>query len=361
MKSYQYYLGIDLHKRYSQVCAVNGSGKVIENTKLENRDKILFPFFSQYQGQSQAVVEAIGFNGWLIEILERKFKIPTVIANPVKVKAIASAKIKTDRIDSETLAQLLRGDLIPSVYRPVPRDQKLKDLLRYRFRLVRYQTSLKNTIHTLLRIERVDHSFSDLFGKKGKKFIRELKLPTDKEEMLKTYLGLLESIQVKVKGLNERVTQIAKDDKRAERLTHVPGIGYLTALIIASEVGDIHRFPSAKHLTAYAGLVPSTHSSGGTTYHGRITKTGSKMLRWSLVEAAHRTVNSSTCSPRLRKWFDQVCKRGGKKKAIVALARKLLTLSYYLWKKKEEYLSNYPKAGKPVVRTGDKSVPRDVD
>jgi len=352
MNSYQYYLGIDLHKRYSQVCAVNNSGKVIENTELENQDKILFPFFAQYQNKSQAVVEAIGFNGWLIDLLEKRFKIPTVIANPVKVKAIASAKIKTDKIDSETLAQLLRGNLIPSVYRPVPRDQKLKDLLRYRFRLVRYQTSLKNTIHTLLRRERVDHSFSDLFGKKGKEFLRELKLLADKKEMLETYLRILEPIQAKVKGLNLRIAEIAKDDKRAERLTHVPGIGYLTALVIVSEIGDVHRFPSAKHLVAYAGLVPSTHSSGGTTYQGRITKTGSKILRWALVEAAHRTVNSSTCSPRLRKWFDQVCKRGGKKKAIVALARKLLTLAYYLWKKREEYLSNYPKAGKPVVRTG---------
>lgn len=355
MKSYQYYLGIDLHKRYSQVCAVNSSGVVVENTKLDNQDEILFPFFSQYQSRSQAVVEAIGFNGWLIEILEKRFAIPTIIANPIKVKAIASAKIKTDKIDSETLAQLLRGNLIPSVYRPTPKDQKLKDLLRYRFRLVRYQTSLKNTIHTLLRKARIDHPFSDLFGRKGKEFLRELKLSADEREALNTYLGILEPIQEKVKGLNERITQTAKDDARTERLTHVPGIGYLTALIIVSEVGEIHRFPSAKHLAAYAGLVPSTHSSGGTTYHGRITKTGSKMLRWALVEAAHRTVNSKTCSPKLREWFNQVCKRGGKKKAIIALARKLLTLTYYLWKKKEEYLSNYPKAGKPVVRTGDKS------
>jgi transposase len=353
MKSYQYYLGIDLHKRYSQVCAVNGSGEVVENIKLDNKDEILFPFFSQYQHKSQAVVEAIGFNGWLIDILEKRFKIPTVIANPVKVKAIASAKIKTDKIDSEILAQLLRGNLIPSVYRPTPRDQQLKDLLRYRFRLVRYQTSLKNTIHTLLRRARIDHPFSDLFGKRGKQFLKELKLVPDKREALTTYLGILEPIQEKIKELNLKVTQVAKEDKRAKRLTHLPGIGYLTALVIVSEVGDINRFPSAKHLVAYAGLVPSTHSSGGTTYQGRITKTGSKILRWALVEAAHRTVNSSTCSPRLRKWFNQVCHRGGKKKAIVALARKLLTLSYYLWKKKEEYLSSYPKAGKPVVRTGD--------
>lgn len=360
MNDYQYYLGIDLHKRFSQVCSVDVSGKVVENTKLENQDKVLFPFFTQYQGKSQAVVEAIGFNGWLIDLLEKKFEIPTIIANPVKVKAIASAKIKTDKIDSETLAQLLRGNLIPSVYRPVPRDQKLKDLLRYRFRLVRYQTSLKNTIHTLLRRERVDHGFSDLFGKKGKIFLKDLVLPADKKEMLETYLDILEPIQLKVKDLNARITEIAKKDRRAEKLTHVPGIGYLTGLIIVSEIGNIHRFPSAKHLVAYAGLTPSVHSSGGTSYHGRITKTGSKILRWALVEAAHRTVNSSTCSPRLRKWYEGVCKRGGKKKAIVALARKLLTLSYYLWKKQEEYLANYPKAGKPEVRSGD-LVPRDVD
>ncbi|MBN1263124.1 MAG: IS110 family transposase [Candidatus Pacebacteria bacterium] len=165
------------------------------------------------------------------------------------------------------------------------------------------------------------------------------------------------TIQDKVKGLDAKITEIAKKDKRAARLTHVPGIGYLAALIIASEIGDVHRFPSAKHLVAYAGLVPSVHSSGGTTYQGRITKTGSKILRWALVEAARRTVNSSTCSPRLRKWYEEVCKRGGKKKAIVALARKLLTLAYYLWKRKEEYLSNYPKAGKPEVRSGGESPP----
>ena len=106
MRKYSFYLGIDLHKKFSQVCATDDEGKVLENVKLKNDDEVLFPFFKKYKAKSQAVIEAIGFNGWLIDILEEKFKIPVTIANPLKVKAIAAAKIKTDSIDAHTLADL---------------------------------------------------------------------------------------------------------------------------------------------------------------------------------------------------------------------------------------------------------------
>jgi len=353
MNKYNYYLGIDLHKKFSQVCVINNQAEVLENQKLENTDEVLFPFFLKYQNQGQAVVEAIGFNGWLIDILEQKFNIPVTIAHPFKVKAIASAKIKTDKIDAHTLADLLRVNLIPSVYRPIRKDRDLKDLIRFRFKLVKYQTSLKNSIHTVLRVERIDHPYSDLFGTKGSAFLKQLELKPEKKEVLDTYLNLLEQIQVKTKELYQRITDLAKQDNRAARLVSIPGIGYLTALAIVSEIGDINRFPSASRLCSYAGLIPSLHASGGSSYYGRITKTGSRILRWALVECAHRTIHSSTCSSNLRDWFNNLSKRGGKKKATVALARKLLTLCYYLWKGKEKYLTNYPKAGKAVVRTGN--------
>jgi len=140
----------------------------------------------------------------------------------------------------------------------------------------------------------ITHDFSDLFGKEGKDFLCSLPLPEIYRMALDGYLSVLDQLEQQIKVVNKKIAVSAKDDEDARLLVAIPGVGYYSALLIKSEIGDINRFPSAKQLCSYAGLIPSTYSSGNTTFHGHITKQGSRWLRWILAEAIGHCVANGT-------------------------------------------------------------------
>jgi len=142
--------------------------------------------------------------------------------------------------------------------------------------------------------------------------------------------------------VSERVRITAEQDRRASRLLSIYGIGRWTALLIVSEIGEIGRFPSAKHLCSYAGLVPSVHVSGNTSYTGHLTKQGSKWLRWALVEAAHHAIRK----PPYRDFYQKTAKRRGKAIATVAVARKILKAIYHVLRKEEKSLPRDEEKGR---------------
>jgi transposase len=331
------YFGVDYHKKYSHGTIMTESGKILKQGRFSNHRESVGQFLDGYGGDScLSVLEAT--RNWTVmhDILE-ELTSDVTLAHPLKVKAIAEAKIKTDKIDSATLAHLLRCDLVPAAYVCSPQARIIKNLLRHRMFLVRVQTMVKNRIHVLLDRNPEVHSrrsCSGFFTQIGIAELKQVKLPKYDRYILDSELALLEHLQSQIKQADIWLSGVGKKDERVKHLMSIPGIGRAFALLIVSEIDDIERFRSDKKLHAYAGLVPSTYSSGGRTFHGRIIKAANKYLRWSMVEAVWPAIRKDT---GLNQFYKRIARRKGANPAKVATARRLLTIVYKILKENREY------------------------
>jgi transposase len=323
---YQHYLGVDLHRRRSYVVLMDAQGKISDQRRLPN--DAMSDYIAQLPASTFAVLEATGNWSYMYDILEAGTA-EVVLAHPRRVRAIAAAKVKTDKIDATTLAHLARADLLPTAYAPPIEIRELRDLVRHRSKLVRERTRLKNRIHTILSRYNLHSPWTDLFGKKGRAFLDDIRnhLSSIHQMMLDDYLDLIDGLNERIKSVNKFIRAWAKDDPRAQLLISMPGIGIYSAAVIVADIGDIKRFDGPKQLCSYAGLVPSTRSSDTHVRHGRITKEGSPWLRWIMVSAAQR---APCASPRLALFYERTLQQHGKKTARVALARKMLSIVYYM-------------------------------
>lgn len=332
------YAGIDLHKRFSQIAVIDQEGELLKSERVENNTEEFSEFLNEIGEPLEAVIEATGNWFWLLDLLEEG-NIKTTLAHPLKTKAIASAKIKTDSIDAETLAQLLRTNLVPESYIATQKERELRDLLRYRWSLVRERTLLKNKIHSILAKFNLGLDFegTDLFGKKGREHLTKKTLTQLKplyQRIVQEYLSLIDAYEKRVKKADKEVEKEAKLDRQTKLLLTIPGVGYQTALLLSVEIGNFTRFKSAKQVVGYVGLAPSTYASAGKTRHGRITKLGNPYVRWALVQTAHRIVRAD---PYLKEFYERITKRSGTKKAKVAVARKVLVSAYYMIERNQRY------------------------
>lgn len=332
------YVGIDLHKKGFTACILDQAGQVLHADGYKNSSREIETLLSVCDSPS-FVIEATQNWMWMVRILQEK-GLPVVLAHPLRTKAIASARIKTDELDAKTLAHLLRADLVPMSYIPTIKEQEDRDLSRARCQLVKQQTWIKNQIHSLLTKENLIPPVTDLFGTKGRVWLKEQKLSENKGLILKQMLLLLEDVKGKIATLDKQIEKRARDNRRVEILKSIPGIGTITAFVLAAEIGDPKRFPSGKKLAAYLGLVPSLYQSGSTKRLGSITKLGSPYARWILVQAAHRLVRSDI---NTKLFYQALSARRGKKKAIVAVARKLAELSWRLLVDNRKYEVRMPR------------------
>jgi transposase len=323
-----HYVGVDYHKKSSYVTVMDERGKVVKEGQIANTQEALAALLDGTAQGASAVLEA-GRNwpvmyDWLEELVDE-----VTLAHPAKVRVIAEAKVKTDRIDSRMLAHLLRADLIPAAYVPGPVTREQRRRLRQRMFLVRLSTMVKNRIHTLVdrhpELSRQAGDWSDLFGKAGRAWLEQLELPAGEAHLLRTDLDLLTAIQEHIKAGNRWVAQLARKDARAKLLATLPGIGDFFAVLLAVEIDDVHRFSRPQKLTAYAGLVPSTYASGGYVHHGRITKRGNKWIRWACIEAVYPAIRQD---PALRALYERLKTAKGANVAKVAVAKRLLAIAY---------------------------------
>jgi transposase len=328
------FVGMDLHKNYLQIAVMNVKGKVLENSRIKNNLNHVGRFFDEnINGEKVRVVmesSSVWYN--IYSYLSEEKHLNVVLSNPVKTRAIASAKIKTDKLDAAKLANLLRGGYIAECYVPDRRIMDLRELVRHRAALVRMRTKLKNKIHSIvlmkgIQISSKHCSFTHAYNE-------ELEALNDYR--INGYLHLIESLDSEIKDISKKILMLAKEDEMASLLMTIPGIGYYSALLIVSEIGDIDRFPDSYHLCSYAGLVPSTHSSGGITYHGSITKRGSKYLRWIMLECARAHIRTNKKS-NITQFYTRLAKIKGSSKAAVAAASKLLKIVFWVMKEKRKY------------------------
>ena len=272
----------------------------------------------------------------IYEYLSEERKLDVSLSNPFKTRAIASAKIKTDKLDAVKLADLLRGGYIAECYVPDRWIMDLRQLVRHRITLVRMRTKLKNKIHGITLMQGVKITTDGTPTTKfSNSYIQKLKELNDYR--IDAYLRLIDSLDLEIKKVSKEIQSRAEKEDMAKLLVTIPGIVYYSALLILSEIGNINRFPDSYHLCSYAGLVPLTHSSGGITYHGAITKTGSKHLRWIMIECvrAHIRLNKDS---NITRFYTRLAKRkGNNSKAAVAAASKLLKVVYWIMKEKRKY------------------------
>jgi len=322
----KYFVGLDIHKEEIQGCVINDQGEVISNQRFLNTTKALDYFLEKQDKDTAFVMEACGMYEPIYDRIEEQ-GYEVTLAHPLKVKAIAYSKKKTDEIDAKILADLLRVKLIPESYVPPKHVRFRRSIIRNRTYLVRQRSNLKHHTHSILLKNGIKAKYTDIFGKGGMEWLTKIELPYADRLALDNILSIVNTFNQKIELSDDLINGIVKNDKQVNKLLTIPGIGNYLALLITSEIDDVKRFRTAKKLCAYVGIVPAVYQSGNTTKIGSITKLGSSLVRWGLVEAAQRAIVSDK---HFKEMFEKLEKRKGRQKAIVAIARKMLTYIYIM-------------------------------
>ena len=318
-------VGIDLHRSRSHVAVIDEGGDVLLSRRIINDPETFLALLAEIDGECRIALEATYGWEWLADVLQDA-GYELHLAHPLRTKAIASARVKTDAVDAKTLAHLLRTDLLPEAY-IAPRELRdLRDLLRHRVALTRMRAALKNRVGAILAKHGIARPYSDMFGPGGTRFLGELELREAPRRRLDSTLALIDDFTREIEQTTREIETRAKHDPYVEVLCQIRGVGRYIAMLVIAEVGDITRFATARRLCAWAGMTPTVRSSDMRTRLGHISHQGSPALRWALVEAAQ---HAATGGGPLRQTFEQIAKRRGRQVAKVAVARKILTLCFY--------------------------------
>jgi len=318
------YVGIDVHRKRSQVAVVTEDGAVQLNKNVVNGSEPFLRLIGDLPAGTPVAFEAAFGWSWLADLLE-DHGFDTHMVHPLRCKAIASARLKNDKVDAAILGQLLRADLLPEAWIAPAKVRQLRALIRHRISLVRLGTQLRNRIHAVAADHGYDRSASYWTGP-GRGWLAELDLPATSREIVTDCLAVIDGLAPIIDRLDSELHQHAKADPRARVLTTLPGVGEFTALVMLAEIGDISRFGSARKLAAWAGLTPTVRGSDLKVRHGRISKQGSAWLRWAMNQAAQ----TAKRSPQFSASYAAIAKRRGKNIATIAIARKLLTRAWHL-------------------------------
>ena len=325
-----------MHRKRSQVAVVTGDGTVELNKNVVNGSEPMLRLIGDLPPGTPVAFEAAFGWGWLAALLE-DYGFEAHLVHPLRCKAIASARLKNDKVDAATLAQLLRADLLPEAWIAPPAVRQLRALLRHRAGLVRLGTQQRNRIHAVVADFGYDRSGSYLSGP-GRGWLAGLDLPAVSREVVADCLAVIDGLAPVTGRIDGELRQHAKTDPRVKVLTTLPGAVQFTALVMLAETGDITRFPNARKLASWAGLTPTVRGSDRTVRHGHISKQGSAWLRWVLNQAAQ----TAKRSPEFAATYQTIAKKRGKKIATIAVARKLLTRAGHLLADMQATSANEP-------------------
>lgn len=321
------YVGLDVHRKRTQVAILDEDGEELLNRNVVNDPSEITNILGELDAGTAVAFEAAYGWGWLAELLE-ELGLDAHLAHPARCKAIASARLKNDKVDARMLAHLLRTDLLAEAWIAPKEIRDVRALLRHRISLVRARTSLQSRIRAVLADQGIRVDVAGLWSSEGRTWLAALDLPPARRAIVDDCLGCIDALNVPIKRLESEIRRSPRDDPRVEALTKLYGIGPLTAMLLVAEIGDIARFASSRKLCAWAGLTPSVRNSDRTVRHGHITKQGSAHVRWAMVEAAHVAKQK----PPFERFFVETAQRRGRKIATVAVARKLLARCFHVLK-----------------------------
>jgi transposase len=332
-------IGLDVHREFAEV-AIWEDGIVRLAGRIETTPEALRLFAGSLCKQDEVAIEATCNTHAIARLLERHVG-RVVVSNPRKTRAIAEAKVKTDKVDAQVLAQLLAAGFLPSVWIADEETQSLRRQVARRAHIVRQRTRLKNRVQAILHRNLVPRCpAADLFGLKGRRWLAEQELPLDERRSVEALLRQLDFHAEELRLIDADLARVALDRAEVKRLMTIPGVDATVALSIVAAVGDFGRFRSPDKLVSYLGLNPRVRQSGNhPAVHGRITKQGRAHARGMLVEAAFA---ASRVPGPLRAFYERVRARRGMQIAIVATARKLAVLCWQLISKSEDYAFQRP-------------------
>ncbi|UFW91950.1 IS110 family transposase (plasmid) [Bradyrhizobium barranii] len=293
-------------------------------------------FGKRLQPIDEVVIEATG-NCMAVSRVLSPFVKRVVIANPLQVKAIAHAHVKTDKVDAGTLASLYAAGYLPEIWTPDAATERLRRLIARRYQVVRHRTRIKNEVHAILHahlIPKCPHA--DLFNGRGRDWLAHQPVPDDERDAIERHVRELDRLAEDLTILDREIATNSLDDGSVRRLLTITGVNLAVAAGLMAAIGDITRFKSPQKLVSYFGLNPRVHQSGlGAAHHGRISKVGRSHARAMLVEAAWAA--AKTPGP-LHAFFVRIRARRGHQVAAVAVARKLTVLCWHLLTNEEDYL-----------------------
>jgi transposase len=328
-----WHVGIDLHRATVVLAAVNDVGEAMNPITIPYADTASIVGAVEALGSFRAVIEACGTYRWLYDLLRPHGTV--LLAHPMRLRAMIQRRSKTDKLDAQLLANLLRINQIPLAYIPPEPYQQLRDLTRCRARLGRQLAEVKIQLRALLARQNRESPYRTPFGPRGLGWFRgqdfgpiESMVRDELLERFGHYAKQMTLFDKRLEGMREAFPQV-------ESLVDIHGIGLYSALLIVAEIGEVDRFRSAKQVGAYSGLTSRVHQSGGHCYQGSITRQGSPWLRWVLVQAAMKAVHKDAA---LKNFYSRIRKRSSAKIARVAAARKLAEIC---WKRLRHWHSEH--------------------
>jgi transposase len=320
-----WHVGIDLHLRTLVVAAVHDSGELRPAVRLDCSDtRAIHDVFADLM-PFRTVIEATGTYRWLYRQLSPMGTV--LLAHPLRLRAMMVRRSKSDRLDAQLLAQLLRLDQIPLAYIPPERYQLLRELVRYRAQLGRDVAQAKTRLRQLMARDNIQAPYSYPFGPRGLYWLSRQDFGPVGNQRRDHLVDRLLWTSKQAEAVDEKLEEVRLQFPQVEALLDLHGVGLFTALMIVAEYGEVERFRNAKQVAAYTGLTTRVYQSGETCRTGHISKQGSNWLRWALVEAAMKLVAKDT---KLANFYQRIRKRSSSKIARVAAARKL---SEICWKR----------------------------
>lgn len=329
MSDYKYHLGIDLHRRTSYWTLMDDERNILWKKNIETSKKAIEDSLKNIGIDAREIhcaLEPVSGWGWYGDILE-EHGVKVNLVDVYKSKLIAGTKLKNDKVDSKILAEMLRSDFLPTAYYAPKETRNLREFVRSRAFLVRLRTRIRNRIHMMLQKQGIICPWTDLFGKAGLLWLKEQKLSEGSLKELSSLLLFFKELTLHIAERDKACLQKVTMSRELKILTSIPGVGAITALTMMAEIGDYKRFSHPNKLASFAGLVASSYSSGGANRFGHITHRGSVWLRTALVESTGKV---SKKWGYLHTFYSILRERKGNKIARVALARKILTLSWHL-------------------------------
>lgn len=337
---YPFYLGIDLHLKRTYAVLMDSQGQVFDERRLANTEMATY-LKKKVPAETYAVLEATRNWPFMYDLLTEHVA-RVELAHPKELKAISAAAVKTDRVDARTLANLARMNYLPTAYAASSEIRDLRLEVRHRDSLVRQRTQAKNRIHAVLASYNLVSPKADLFSVSGREYLEEVMrspLRPAAVRSIRRDLALIDHLTQQITEIENSLQLNADQERQVKILCTMPGIGRLGAITLLAEIGDTRRFKTSKALCNWAGLTPRVRSSDTHIRHGRISKQGPALVRATMTRAA------TIASRFSRRWYcfhEKISLRSGRKVAKVAVARRLLTVIYFMLKRQEPYQEDYP-------------------
>jgi transposase len=344
-------LGWDNHRKFSKVSLMEqtpeGDIRAVERARLEHGDRqAMCAWLAHLNPEIPVALEATFGWPWVADLLE-ELGHPVHLAHPPTIRALAKHEAKTDRCDSDRLGKFQLRGILPESYLAPPEVRQRRERTRYRMALSALRTAVKNRAQAVLHRHGILHDFSDLFGKAGRAFLEDLKLPDGSRQALQGCLTLLDTLTLLIHEVEQWMVENLEEDDLVRLLMTLPGIGLILAHVLRAEIGEIERFPTFRHLAGYSGLAPMSDDTAGREGPRHCSSACNHVLRWAFIEAAHGV--QRTKGPygfRLRKLYARLCGQGRRQgrasSATVAVAHELSKLVHVVWIKRVPYTDTPP-------------------